>query len=252
MLFITPLPVFGRGAINDFIDYLFTNPTAWIRNNVLNSPSSFDGFYTDSLNYALLLFFGLLIGLILAFLATRFFQKSTKFLGAAVSIALTYYLAWVFLIYGFSKILGIQFPEISDEHILSEINPKDKDLLFWTYMGMNRSLVLILGFAEISIACLLFIRKTRKLGLLLFTLTMAQIVLINFSFDISVQMLSSLLFLIALVLSKEAIIQIFAALFKEKRVVSKLPNIEMNKSLHHPLKIMIISLLIISALYTSL
>lgn len=252
MLFITPLPVFGRGAINNFIDYLFTTPTVWIRNNILNSPNSFDGFYTDSLNYVLLLFFGLLIGLILVFLATRFFQKSTKFLGAAVSIALTYYLAWVFLIYGFSKILGIQFPEISDEHILFEINPKDNDLLFWTFMGMNRSLVLILGFAEITIACLLFIKKTRKLGLFMFSLFMAQIVLINFSFDISVKIFSSLLLLIALFLSKDAITQIFAALLKDEHVVSKLPNIEMIKSPHHPLKVLIIALLFISALYTSL
>ena len=195
-LIITPIPIYGRRTLNAWIDFLFTSPTRWLRQNFFPSYQDFDGFFTDSLNYLILLAIAFLLGLLLAFLLEKFAPQLRKYLNALCNLALVYYLAWVFLVYGFSKISGHQFPKISLSNF--ENARENQDLLFWAWVGSHPHLVLALGWFEISIGLALFYPKSRKIGLSAYTLSLVVIITINAYFGIGVIAFSILLLLAAI------------------------------------------------------
>jgi hypothetical protein len=194
MVLISPLPVLGRLKINAWIHDLFMPPTAWLRNSIFPKAPKFDGFYTDSMNYVLLLVFTVAIGMFIAILIQKSRLNSPSILFCTEK-SIIYYLSWIFLIYGFSKILGVQFPENVDPSSIASINDNNLDLQFWSYMGAHQDLVIFLGVVEIVVASFLLFKKTRKLGLLMFTAAILVIVVINFKFEISVRIFSVLLLL---------------------------------------------------------
>jgi hypothetical protein len=188
---VTPLPVFGRRTLNTWIDELFTIPTRWVRQNLFPSYPEFDGFYTDTLNYFILLFFGLLIGTIFSLLILNFQSRYAETISVISKTALINDLAWVFLIYGFSKISGLQFPEIKNLDIQN--SPDNQDILFWIWVGGQPILVFVLGILEITIAISLFLQKTTKLGLIAYSIALVIITSLNWYFNVGVLTFSILL-----------------------------------------------------------
>jgi hypothetical protein len=197
MLFITPIPAYGRYKINQWIDYYLSTPCSWIRNALFPNAAQFDGFFTDSLNYVILLTFAAILGLFLGLIVQNF-RKSSAAFNQFLKSVITYYLAWIFLVYGFSKLFGVQFPLSIEPIGLSELSGENRDFVFWQFMGANQILVKTLGVIEISIASLLFVKNTRKLGLVLFIASVFIILSTNIYFDISVKLFSALLLLAAL------------------------------------------------------
>ena len=194
MMLISPLPVLGRLKINAWIHDIFMPATAWLRNSIFPKAPKFDGFYTDSINYILLLIFAAAIGIFMAILIQK--SRLNRFsIVFCIEKSIIYYLSWIFLIYGFSKILGIQFPEDIVSNSIASSNDNNLDLQFWSYMGAHQDLVIFVGIIEIIIAVFLLFTKTRKLGLLLFIIAMLLIVFINFKFEISVRIFSLILLL---------------------------------------------------------
>jgi hypothetical protein len=251
MVLISPLPVLGRANINHWIDTIFMAPTAWIRNTWFPNAPKYDGFYTDSLNYLILLAFAVSIGVLLAFaiqksrldcLKIEFFTKKT----------LVYYLSWIFLIYGFSKILGVQFPENMESSAKIFINVDNLDLHFWSYMGKHRSLVNVLGITEILIASLMLLNKSRKLGVILFTTALMVIVVINIKFEISVRLFSVLLLIAGIYSSIEHLHNFTSS---NNTYIDKIQD---NKhrfaqfNIRKPMKLFLIALMFITAIFNSL
>ena len=228
---ITPLPVFGRRTLNAWIDFLFTSPTRWLRQNFFPSYPDFDGFFTDSLNYLILLAFAFLLGLLLAFLLEKVAPRQRKHLIALCNLALVYYLAWVFLVYGFSKISGHQFPEIALPDF--ENTRENRDLLFWAWVGAHPHLVLALGWFEILIGLALFHPKSRKIGIIAYALSLVIIITINAYFGIGVVAFSILLLLAALHAFLHLKEPLFAVPFLEKPLA---------KSMHLFLILMLVTL----------
>ena len=251
MVFISPLPVLARANINHWIEKIFMAPTAWIRNNWFPNAPKFDGFYTDSLNYIILLFFAASIGVVLAFaiqksrldcLKIELFTKKT----------LVYYLSWIFLIYGFSKILGVQFPENIESSATFSFNVDNLDLQFWSYMGQHRGLVNILGIAEILIAILMLLNKSRKLGIILFTTALTVIVVINFKFEISVRLFSVILLLTGIYSSIEHLPNPKSSTHFDNVIIQNQKYWFAHFNFRKPIKLFIIAVMFISAIFNSL
>lgn len=251
MVLISPLPVLGRAKVNHWIDKIFMSKTAWIRNTWFPNAPKYDGFYTDSLNYLILLAFAASIGVVLAFviqksrldcLKIEFFTKKT----------LVYYISWIFLIYGFSKILGVQFPENMESSAKIFINVNNLDLHFWSYMGKHRSLVNLLGITEILIASLMLLNNSRKLGVILFKTALMVIVVINFKFEISVRIFSLLLLMAGIYCSIQHTPNFTSSNNPE------IVKIQDNKrwfaqfNIRKPIKLFVIALMFITAIFNSL
>jgi len=72
--------------------------------------------------------------------------------------------------------------------------------LLWTFMGFSSAYEMFAGASEVLAGLLLFARRTTTLGALLAAGVMANIVMMNFCFDVPVKLFSSHLLLMALFL----------------------------------------------------
>ncbi|MBA5793052.1 hypothetical protein H1R17_05715 [Flavobacterium sp. xlx-214] len=147
-------------------------------------------FDSDSVSLAILLYVLFAISLV-AF----FFKKSEKF-NHIVQIISGYYLIFVLLVYGFNKLFLEQFPEPESNILYTNFGMLQKDILYWSVLGLAPTYTFLIGFLECLTAFLLFFRKTRLFGLLLAFVSFSYIFIVNISFDISVKIFSFLLLLI--------------------------------------------------------
>lgn len=109
-----------------------------------------------------------------------------------------YYVAAIFLQYGFDKIFKLQFYLPEPNILYSNFGNLNKDILFWSTMGLSRSYSIATGTVEIFTAILILFKRTRILGFCLSIGVLLNITLINLSFDISVKTFTC--FLLAVVI----------------------------------------------------
>ena len=107
-----------------------------------------------------------------------------------------FFLVLILFRYGFDKILKTQFYYPEPNILATELGRLDRDILFWSTMGLSPEYNYITGTMEIFAALLIFLRRTRVLGLIFSAFILMQVILINFSFDISVKLFSIFLFLL--------------------------------------------------------
>ncbi|MEC5144034.1 hypothetical protein [Chitinophaga sp. 212800010-3] len=111
-----------------------------------------------------------------------------------VTLLFRYTLAMTLMSYGMYKIVPAQFPFPSlyrlDQHI-GDMSPMG---LAWTYMGYSSGYNLFTGLAEFIAGILLLFRRTLLPGALLAMVVMANIMAMNFFYDIPVKLFSSHLF----------------------------------------------------------
>ena len=152
---------------------------------------------STSMYWLLALLLGLALTLRLLFSFTRRNGQLGRFRQLVRLLAL-YYLAYRLLEYGADKLFKGQFYQPEPNTLYTPFGLLDRDLLYWSTMGLSWPYNCFLGAGEVLAAILLLFRGTRMAGLLLSLFILANIVAINFGFDISVKLYS--LFLTFLVL----------------------------------------------------
>ena len=150
---------------------------------------------------------GLYILLILIFLvASTFvliFQQKRWFdrLVAIAKLISACYLGMVLIRYGLDKVLMIQFPKPGPNLLFTPFGMQDRDILFWSVMGLSPTYMITTGLIEVIAGVLLLFTRTRAIGGLLGLAIMSHVFLLNISFDISVKLFSLFLLLQALAAS---------------------------------------------------
>lgn len=92
--------------------------------------------------------------------------------------------------YGLDKIIGGQFDIVEGNLLHKELKDFSKDLLLWSTLQSSALFNYITGSIELLGGLFLMNKHLRKLGILLSLLSMSFVVLLNFSFDINVKLLS--------------------------------------------------------------
>ncbi len=116
-------------------------------------------------------------------------------------VLISYYLAFQLLKYGFNKIFKLQFYLPEPNMLFTNIGDASRDILYWSVMGVSRSYSIFMGVLEVVPAILLFFRRTRLLGALIAMGVLANVVMVNVSFDISVKIFSTFLLLLSLLIA---------------------------------------------------
>jgi hypothetical protein len=111
------------------------------------------------------------------------------------------FLALILFKYGLDKLFKQQFYLPEPNLLFTPLGHLDKDILYWSTMGVSRSYNIFLGMVEIAPAILLLFKKTRTIGAIIAMAVLMNIVAINFSFDISVKMFSTILLLLSIYLA---------------------------------------------------
>ena len=114
--------------------------------------------------------------------------------------ALRLALAYAMLYYGLPKLLPQQMPPPSLAVLNEPVGNTSPMTLLWTLIGLNPVYEMICGTVEVCGGFLLIFRRTALLGALLTAVSMSNVVLYNFCFDVSVKQYAAHLLLITLVL----------------------------------------------------
>lgn len=115
-------------------------------------------------------------------------------------IYLRYFLAGVMISYGFAKVFPLQFSEPSLHGLVKSYGDFSPMGVLWRFMGSSVSYTIFSGAAEVFAGLLLFHRKTLRLGAFLSFGVMANVVMLNFSYDVPVKLFSLHLLLMSMVL----------------------------------------------------
>lgn len=120
-----------------------------------------------------------------------------RVLGKSIPATIQLFLGIIFFIYGMVKLVFGQFgaptPEIAALH-------SEGFTLAWTFFGYSRLYELFIGAGEVAAAILIMIPRTRTLGAVIYFPIAANVMLVNYCYDIGVQDLSTVLTLMCLVL----------------------------------------------------
>jgi uncharacterized membrane protein YphA (DoxX/SURF4 family) len=121
-------------------------------------------------------------------------------LAELLRVYLRYLLAFIMITYGMLKVLKSQFPDPSPIRLLTPVGQMSPMGLLWTLMGHSTAYNLFTGLAEVMGGALLLSRRTTTLGALVLTGVLANVVALNYCFDVPVKLFSSHLLLMAVIL----------------------------------------------------
>ena len=113
-----------------------------------------------------------------------------------------YPLGIIMLGYGMAKVFPGQFGTgiLPLDRLLEPYGHSSPMGILWTFMGYSRPYAIFCGLAEVVGGLLLFWQRTTTLGALVVAASMANVVTLNFSYDVPVKLFSTHLFLFAVFL----------------------------------------------------
>lgn len=191
-IIFVPLPVSHLSLNTIITQFLFQDLVVFVANSLKIELVSLS-FDSDSVSLAILLFF-----LLCTSLLALFFKQTNNKICTVVKVTSCYYLIFVLLSYGLNKVFLQQFPMPEANILYSNFGVLQKDILYWSVLGLAPVYTFFIGVIECLIAVLLFFKKTRLIGLQLALTSFIYIFIINISFDISVKMYSFLLIIITI------------------------------------------------------
>jgi hypothetical protein len=110
-------------------------------------------------------------------------------------------LAVAMISYAAVKIIKSQFPDPSFDRLLQPFGDSSPMGLLWTFMGASVSYNVFTGLGELAGGLLLTARRTTLLGALVCIAVLANVVMLNFSYDVPVKLYSSHLLAMAVFLT---------------------------------------------------
>jgi hypothetical protein len=105
-------------------------------------------------------------------------------------IYVRFFLAAMMISYGTLKVIPAQFTPPSLERLVEPFGNASPMGLLWTFMGASTSYNIFTGLAEIVAGLLLTARCTTLLGALISAGVLSNVVLLNFSYDVPVKLIS--------------------------------------------------------------
>ncbi len=184
---------------------------------------------------------------LLVYYFPKFYNEKTI---ALVKTLSCYYLSLMLFKYGVYKLFHTQFYVPEPNTLFTPIGLLDKDILYWSTMGVSYQYNVFIGIVEITASIFLLFKMTRVIGLLISLATLVNILAVNHGFNISVKTLTyMLLFLNVLSLSNHirALVQFLT--FKSNISLTKTAVIFENKKQHITLKSFAVLVLLLESFY---
>jgi len=115
-------------------------------------------------------------------------------------VCVRFSLALWMLEYGAVKVIPVQVARPSLDRLLQPFGDASPEGMFWTFMGVSMAYTIFSGLAEMAGGLLLAFRRTTLLGVLVCIAVLANVVMLNFGYDVSVKLFSSHLLALAVFL----------------------------------------------------
>jgi hypothetical protein len=225
--------------------FIFKAPVQWL-GQLMFGHLGLKDFSSDtrSLNLLLLWLF------VMALVTAAFIKKREVSVITLLKTLVTYFLAFALLKYGLDKVFNLQFYQPGPNILYTPFGNLDKDILFWSTVGISPAYSIITGAVEVLAALLLLFRRTRTIGLLIALVALLHIVIINFSFDISVKTFSLLLTAMAVYLLGQQLQSLYNFLVLQKMsLLPQPPHLNVPMYAKTGLKVFVIGLMLLETLY---
>ncbi len=150
-----------------------------------------------------LFFFNLLLAAVLALIWSVLDRKRREYvrLHEWLRVYVRFSLAAAMISYGAFKLIPSQMPAPGIDRLLQPLGDSSPMGLLWTFMGASAAYSIFTGASEMLGGLLLMTRRTTLLGALVCIGVMANVVMLNFSYDVPVKLYSSHLLFEAIVLA---------------------------------------------------
>jgi len=133
------------------------------------------------------------------------------------SLYLRYTLAIIILGYGIDKVIPVQMPHPRTVDMVRLFGNQSKEDLLWKFIGVSPGYSIFTGCCELLAAILLFSRRTAVFGYLFVLGVLTNVVALNWFYNISVKLFSSLLWVYAMYLLAPSLHDIFQFFFSAKQ-----------------------------------
>jgi uncharacterized membrane protein YphA (DoxX/SURF4 family) len=225
LLYSMPIPGIYRYRFvdRDGLAVVWHNVVPWFAKHFLNQDltvAGFQGAGDSAFNFARVLLFVVLAaaGTAVWSLAARKSSAHPK-LHAWLRLYLRLGLGAAMFTYGVAKLLTGQFAATpSFAELLRTYGDSSPQGLLWTFMAASRSYVLFTGLAEMLGGALLFVPRLATLGALICAAGLANVLMLNMSYDVPVKLYSFHLLLKAVFLVAPDVPRLAALLVFNRQV----------------------------------
>jgi hypothetical protein len=206
--------VFLDWSVNSLLTYLyyeahladFLNTIIfWVGKQVFDIQytiiSPFDGQHNDR-TYVYLLYFTMAAVSVVGAIVWSILDKNrTNFqtLYYWLTTIVRYYLAFTLFLFALEKFFKMQFPDLGYYTLTEPLGDMSPMSLAWAFFGYSYGYNIFMGLAE-SAALLLLFRRTMTFGALLTLGTLANVMVVNYNYDVHAKMYPTALFVMTLFL----------------------------------------------------
>lgn len=237
-------------------DPIWKKVVPWFGNTILNLPSHMmdatpNGSGDTTFNYVSILVYVLVamaISLLWSLVDRK--RKDYNYLLLLFRTLLRYYLIFIMVNYGLSKVFYLQFQPPRLARLVQNYGDSSPMGILWTFMGQSKGYTIFAGLCEIVGGFFLIFRRTTTLGALIVFGVMSNVVALNFFYDVPVKLFSShlvFLALILIILDLKRLIRFFI-LNETAEVISYRPYTD-NKHIHKVLRFIKWLIIIVSSGY---
>jgi hypothetical protein len=132
-------------------------------------------------------------------------------------VLLRYYVGLMLISYGLVKVIQLQFPAPGLYRLLQPYGNSSPMGLAWTFLGFSKGYNMFMGIAEMAAGLLLF-RRTVTAGAIVSLMTTANVMAVNYFFDVPVKIVSTLLVVMTLMILIPDIRRLWLFFFSGKPV----------------------------------
>lgn len=150
-------------------------------------------------------------------------KKSHETLYYWLTTIVRFYVGLMLVNYGLGKIIKLQFPDPGFYRLTETYGNSSPMGLAWTYLGFSKGYNLFMGLAEIAAILLLF-RRTMTFGAIITIMTTANVMAVNYFYDVPVKILSTILVIMTLFLLLNDATRLFRFFFTG--IATSLPQIK--------------------------
>ncbi|MEJ8819735.1 hypothetical protein [Lacibacter sp. H407] len=175
---------------------------AWTGTHIFHVQSTilspYDGQHNDRTYIYLLYFIMAMVALSGTIIWSVLDRKRTNYqtLYYWFTAIIRYYLAFTLFIFALEKFFKMQFPDLGFYTLSEPVGNLSPMSLAWAFFGYSYGYNVFMGIAE-SAALLLLFRRTTTFGAILTLITLANVMAVNFNYDVHAKMYPTALFVMA-------------------------------------------------------
>ncbi len=189
------------GPLSTFLDGVIS----WVGKEIFQIPytiiSPYDGEHNDRTYVYLLHFIMVSVAILTTVVWSLLDRKRQNYqvLYYWLTTIIRYYLAFTMFLFALYKFFKVQFPDLGYYTLTSQVGDLSPMHLAWAFFGYSYEYNVFMGIAE-SMSLLLLFRRTTTLGALVTIGALANVIIVNYSYDVHAKLYPTVLLIMTLFL----------------------------------------------------